>query len=143
MKKAASNEFGSELKALLSEMTPEELETGILRTNHKIKGKTWTPNEIQNAVQTELTVRSVGKLLALAREMQKQSLAEVSKSLNVTRARVHQREQETANLEVRSLVEQAGALGFDVIVTFKPRKAGRSLSAVLRSENSSVAKFHR
>jgi DNA-directed RNA polymerase sigma subunit (sigma70/sigma32) len=125
-------EIGPELKALLEEISPEELETGILKTNRKTKAKNWTAAEIQNTVQTELTVRSVGKLLSLARAERGQTLAEVSQNLSVSRGRVHQREQEDANLEVRSLVEQAGALGFDVVVTLKPRKAGRNIRAELR-----------
>ena len=125
-------EIGPELKALLEEITPEELETGILKTNRKTKAKNWTASDIQSTVQTELTVRSVGKLLSLARAERGQTLAEVSQNLSVSRGRVHQREHDDANLEVRSLVEQAGALGFDVIVTLKPRKAGKSIRAELR-----------
>ncbi len=136
MKKAKNlelqGEIGPELKALLEEISAEELETGILKTNRKTKTKNWTAAEIQNAVKTELTVRSVGKLLSVARAERGQTLAEVSQNLSVSRGRVHQREQEDANLEVRSLVEQAGALGFDVIVTLKPRKAGRNIRAELR-----------
>jgi hypothetical protein len=119
------------LKALLEEISPEELETGILKTNRKTKAKVWTAADIQNTVQTELTVRSVGKLLSLARAERGQTLTEVSQNLSLSRGRVHQREQEDANLEVRSLVEQAGALGFDVIVTLKPRKVGRNIRAEL------------
>ena len=125
-------EIGPELRALLSEISQEEIETGLLQGLEVQTAKTWTPTEIQNTVQTELGIQNLGKLLALARAEQGKSLAEVSKTIGVSRGRVHQREQEGANLEIRSFVEQARALGFDVIVTLKPRHQGQELRAEIR-----------
>lgn len=125
-------EMGPELRALLGEISQEEIETGLLQIPEIQEAKAWTPTEIQNTVQTELGIQNLGKLLALARVEQGKTLAEVSKSTGVSRGRVHQREQASANLEMRSFVEQARALGFDVIVTLKPRHQGRELRAEIR-----------
>jgi DNA-binding phage protein len=131
-KAQVKGKIGSELQALLSEISQEEIETGLLQAPELLTAKTWTPTEIQNTVQTELGIQNLGKLLALAQAEQGKSLAEVSKSTGVSRGRVHQREQESANLEMRSFVEQARALGFDVIVTLKPKHQGRELRAEIR-----------
>jgi hypothetical protein len=124
--------IGIELSALLTEISQEELETGILQAPTLQDAKVWTPTEIQNTIQTEIGIQNLGKLLAMARAEQGKTLAEVSQSTGVSRGRVHQREQASANLEIRSFVDQARALGFDVIVTLKPRHQGRELQAEIR-----------
>jgi transcriptional regulator with XRE-family HTH domain len=87
--------------------------------------------EIAQTISAESQTQSLGKLLAQARAERNQSLAEVSAKIGLSRGRVHQREQASANLEMRSFVEQAQALGFDVIVTLKPKGEGRVLQAEL------------
>jgi DNA-binding XRE family transcriptional regulator len=71
---------------------------------------------------------SVPALLASARAQANLTLAEVAERLGVTRAAVHHREREGANIEVATLLEQARAMGYEVSITLRHLESGQILT---------------
>jgi transcriptional regulator with XRE-family HTH domain len=57
------------------------------------------------------------------------TLAEVAERLGVTRAAVHHRERDGANVEVATLLEQAQAMGYEVSITLRHLETGQILTA--------------
>lgn len=91
--------------------------------------RTYTPSEIETIVLNG----AVGSLLAHAREEADRSLAEVGDIAGVTRARVSQIEQ-SANIEVTTLVRFAAACGYEVDIRLKPLHPGqRAFSTTLQA----------
>ena len=90
--------------------------------------RTYTPNEIEIIVLNG----AVGSLLAHARAEAHRSMAEVGELAGVTRARVGQIEQ-SANIEVTTLVRLAAACGYEVNISLKPLHPGqRTFSTTLQ-----------
>ena len=82
--------------------------------------RSYTPREIETIVLNG----AVGSLLAHAREEADRSMAEVGDIAGVTRARVGQIEQ-SANIEVTTLVRLAGACGYEVDIRLTPLHPGK------------------
>ena len=97
----------------------KQLKTGIL---HHASTASDAP-ELQPA-----TLESVPELLASARTQANLSLAEVAERLGVTRAAVHHRERNGANIEVATLLEQAQAMGYEVSITLRNEETGQVLT---------------
>ena len=96
----------------------KQLKTGIL--NHAT-----TASNVPELQPAEL--ESVPELLASARTQAKLTLAEVAERLGVTRAAVHHRERDGANIEMATLLEQAQAMGYEVSITLRNLETGQVL----------------
>jgi AcrR family transcriptional regulator len=96
----------------------KQLKTGIL--THA------TASDVPELQPAEL--ESVPELLASARTQAKLTLAEVAERLGVTRAAVHHRERDGANIEMATLLEQAQAMGYEVSITLRNLETGQVLT---------------
>lgn len=122
-----STEPTDELMELLAELGDSDVVEGPMAAG---AGRTYSPKEIERIV----IEGTVGDLVAHARAEAHASLATIGKSAGVTRARVQQVEQ-SANVEIFTLVRIAAACGYDVNITLEPQVYGRrplstTLSAV-------------
>jgi DNA-binding XRE family transcriptional regulator len=96
----------------------KQLKTGILTYA--------TASDVPELQLAEL--ESVPELLASARTQAKLTLAEVAERLGVTRAAVHHRERDGANIEMATLLEQAQAMGYEVSITLRNLETGQVLT---------------
>lgn len=119
------------MQALLSQLSPEEIESGIIhRTSDRPveDGTSWTPEEIRELVQVETIPLLVKKM----RQSQSMTLAQVAEKVGVSRGRVGQLEMEGANLEVATLAKLAHAMGYTLQVQLVPENGeGEVFSATL------------
>ncbi len=86
-----------------------------------------TLNDLETLVQGAVIAHSVGDLLAKARRSKGLTLSHVGKRLGLSKGRIGQLEQPEANLEIQTLVRQADVLGFNVVVTLKPKGKGKDV----------------
>ena len=107
------------LHALVSELTPEEIETGILEGSKPVVPSV-TAEEIRARVAEAAVERALGDALERARASRGLSLAQVASRLGVSAPRVFQIEHAESNLELSTLLRYAGALGYDVTLTLTP-----------------------
>jgi AcrR family transcriptional regulator len=96
----------------------KQLKTGILTHAATSNVPELRPAELE----------SVPELLASARTQAKLTLAEVAERLGVTRAAVHHRERDGANIEMATLLEQAQAMGYEVSITLRNLETGQVLT---------------
>lgn len=96
----------------------KQLKTGILKHATVFNVPELQPSELE----------SVPELLASARTQAKLTLAEVADRLGVTRAAVHHRERDGANIEMATLLEQAQAMGYEVSITLRNLETGQVLT---------------
>ena len=66
-----------------------------------------------------------------AREARGKSLSKLSTELGISKGRVHQREQASANLEIKTILEQAEALEYEVELVLRPKQGGQEIRALL------------
>lgn len=119
--------------SMLKQFTPEELRSGIVERAEREPVSSLSFDEVREAFAEALLQDSLAALLQSARGSAQLSLADVAERLNVSRGRIHQLEQDGANLQIATLARLADALGYDVRVTFIARDEGRPpLSAPLR-----------
>lgn len=127
------DEVTPELAALLDEFSDSELTTGVVEAPQgTLDGATMSAEEIATAYETAVLAESLSRLLRLARSSKQLSLAALAKRLKVSKARVHQLEDEGANLEMSTLCRFADALGYDVLLTLKDRDDGNTITAPVR-----------
>ena len=121
------------IESMLERFTPEEVQTGVVERpgGEPAPGRSF--DEVRDEFAEVLLQESLAALLQSARASAQLSLADVAERLSVSRGRIHQLEQDGANLQIATLARLADALGYDVRVTFVARDEGRSpLSAPLR-----------
>ena len=112
-----------ELEALLAQFSDEEIATGVIApASTPTPTERHTPDTLLAHLGDALVERSLAQLLHSARTAASFSLADMAERLGVSRSRVHQLEQEGANLELQTLGRCASALGYDVQVVFVPRE---------------------
>jgi DNA-binding XRE family transcriptional regulator len=112
-----------ELEALLAQFSDEEIASGIIaRGTTSTPTERHTPEALLEHLDDALLQRSLAELLRSARTTADFSLADMAERLGVSRSRVHQLEQEGANLELQTLLRCASALGYDMRVVFVPRE---------------------
>jgi len=122
-----------ELAALLDEFTDDEIASGVVMApKEALEGAPVSIEGMEAAYERAVLTESLSRLLRLARNSQELSLAELGRLLHVSKARVHQLEEEGANLEVSTLCRYADALGYDVLLTFKERDDGKTITAPVR-----------
>ncbi len=119
------------IKAMLATFTDEEIKTGLLKSQNKPQIQTITPDELERTVKAEILARSAGALLRKARETRGKSLSQLGNELGISKGRVHQREQISANLEMKTILEQAEALEYEVELVLKPKHGGQEIRASL------------
>ena len=119
------------IKAMLETFTTEEIRTGLLEAKQNRVIQTTTPEELERTFKAELLARSAGALLRQARENRGKSLSKLGQELGISKGRVHQREQKDANLEIKTILEQAEALEYEVELVLKPKHGGQEIRALL------------
>ena len=119
------------IKAMLATFSAEEIETGLLTNQHNAQLQTVNSDELERTVKAELLARSAGALLRQARETRGKSLSQLGTDLGISKGRVHQREQTSANLEMKTILEQAEALEYEVELVLKPKHGGQEIRASL------------
>ena len=86
-----------------------------------------TPTGITSMLEEALISRSLSHMLKSARNESGMTLTEVSERMGVSRGRIGQLESEGSNLEAQTLARLADALEYDVVLTLRPRVAGRQV----------------
>ncbi|MEY4530485.1 MAG: hypothetical protein RLZZ156_1206 [Deinococcota bacterium] len=119
------------IKAMLETFTAEEIRTGILENKQNKTVLTTTPTELERTFKAELLARNAGTLLRQAREARGKSLSKLGLELGISKGRVHQREQASANLEIKTILEQADALEYEVELVLRPKQGGQEIRALL------------
>ncbi len=120
-----------ELIALVNQFSPEEIETGFLKTRPGTSaGIPLDVKGLRGHVQSLVEQATIGELLERARKEKGETQTSVGKKLGVTRGRMSQREN-AKSLPLRDVVLQADALGYDVRLVLEPRDGGKSLEARL------------
>lgn len=113
------------LQALLSELSPIELETGIIQSNpNSPMGLLEVANsnprhQLENAVlETDLR-----HALTRARKNSGATIREVASTEGISVARAHEIEHANLKLELQTLVRHANALGYEVSLTLTPKNS--------------------
>jgi DNA-binding XRE family transcriptional regulator len=119
------------IKAMPATFSAEEIETGLLISQQNAQRQTINSDELERTVKAELLARSAGALLRQARETRGKSLSQLGNELGISKGRVHQREQNNANLEMKTILEQAEALEYEVELVLKPKHGGQEIRASL------------
>jgi hypothetical protein len=113
------------LEALLSELSAEELQTGIIQSNPNLPVgllEVAQPNarhQLENAI-LESDLRHA---LTRARKNSGATIRDVAKTQKISVARAHEIEHANLRLELQTLVRHANALGYEVSLTLTPRDA--------------------
>ena len=113
------------LQVLLSELSPVELETGIIRRNPNpptglLQIASDNPqHQLENAV-LEADLRHA---LTRARKNSGATIREVASAEGISVARAHEIEHANLKLELQTLVRHANALGYEVSLTLTPRNS--------------------
>ncbi len=106
----------------------QEIQTGILENKQSKTVLTTTPSELERTFKAELLARNAGTLLRQARG---KSLSKLGLELGISKGRVHQREQASANLEIKTILEQAEALEYEVELVLRPKQGGQEIRGLL------------
>lgn len=131
-------ELSAEALAILAELSENEIASGTIETTDLTQlperlTEEWTIAQVKDTLADAALERSVSDLLSRARHESSLTLAEVGERLGVSRARASQLEHPDANLELKTLMRLADALGYDVVLALKPRTGtGAPLAAKLR-----------
>ena len=88
------------------------------------------PNQLGQVFQEALAVKTVGEMISAARAQRKMSARQVAEQISVSHPRVLAVEKSDVDLEIRTLVNYAEALGYDVQLSLKPREGGQELLLV-------------
>ncbi len=113
------------LEALLSELSAQELKTGIIQSNSNPPVgllETAQPNarhQLENAI-LESDLRHA---LTRARKNSGATIRDVAKTQGISVARAHEIEHANLKLELQTLVRHANALGYEVSLTLTPHDA--------------------
>ncbi|WP_034336681.1 helix-turn-helix domain-containing protein [Deinococcus misasensis] len=91
--------------------------------------RSWTPSELKETVQTEITLREAGKLIVKARELRGMSTRELAGKVGVSQPRVVQIQSSGETLGIQTLVKFATALGFRVVIELVPEEGGEPIRA--------------
>ena len=89
------------------------------------------PDQLGHAFQEVLAVKTVGKMIAAARAQRQMSARQVAERVNASHPRVLAVEKSGIDIEIRTLVNYAEALGYDVQLSLKPRDGGQEITASL------------
>lgn len=91
--------------------------------------RSWTPAELRETVQTEITLREAGRLIEKAREQRGISTRELAARVGVSQPRVVQIQASGETLGIQTLVKFATALGFRVVIELIPEEGGEPIRA--------------
>ena len=89
------------------------------------------PADLERRVNQAYFEATVGELLESARLDRGLGKRELARVMGTTHGRIGQLEK-AANLELKSVMETAAALGYDLELSLIPRAGGRTLGAVVR-----------
>lgn len=117
----------AELMALLEQASDENTPKAFEAASTDAHLTPITPTGITSMLEEALISKSLSQMLKSARNESGMTLAEVSERMGVSRGRIGQLESEGSNLEAQTLARLADALEYDVVLTLRPRVAGRQV----------------
>ncbi len=91
------------------------------------------PADLERRINQAYFEATIGELLEAARLERGLGKRELARVMGTTHGRIGQLEQ-ARNLELKSVMETAAALGYDLELSLIPRAGGRTLGAVVRLE---------
>lgn len=111
------------LQALLEQLSPEERQGATLqvRLPVDIPIQTRTPQVIREEVRQVIATRAVGEALAKARKQAKLKAKDVALALSISTPRVAQVESLEANLTLKTILDHAAAVGYEVEIVLRPQ----------------------
>lgn len=113
------------LEALLSELSAEELKTGIIENNpNPPVGLLEVAQPIaRHQLEDAILESDLRHALTRARKNSGATIRDVAKTQNISVARAHEIEHANLKLELQTLVRHANALGYEVSLTLTPHDA--------------------
>ena len=91
--------------------------------------------EMLEMVERGYLEATIGQLLEKARTARNVGKRELARRMNTNHSRVSQMEG-AVNLELKSVLEAAGLLDYDVRIALVPREGGRGIGAVLKTSEA-------
>jgi Helix-turn-helix domain len=107
----------------------------IIIPKHPVEIPDEDPSDLLERVEKGYMELKIGALLEDARKTRDIGKRELARSLGTTHGRISTLEK-AQNLELKSITEVAGALGFDVQVTLVSREDGATLGTTFSQRNS-------
>jgi Helix-turn-helix domain len=107
----------------------------IIIPKHPVEIPDEDPSELLERVEKGYMELKIGALLEDARKTRDIGKRELARSLGTTHGRISTLEK-AQNLELKSITEVAGALGFDVQVTLVSREDGATLGTTFSQRHS-------
>ena len=99
------------------------------------KSKTALPSEavehLEQTVEKGYLAQTIGELLEKARQTRGLGKRELARKLETSHGRVSKLEQ-SENIELKSLLEVAQTLGYDLSISLIPKEGGVALGAVVK-----------
>lgn len=129
-------ELTPDILALLSEFTPEEIETGVVTTGRPAIAGSHTSQDLKDAYQAAVIEQTIGDMLRAVREQHDHSLKDAAKTVGISRGRAHQLEQPEVNLRFDTLQRFAGAYGYTVRVELVPKAPNQKTIIAELPENT-------
>jgi ribosome-binding protein aMBF1 (putative translation factor) len=113
------------LEALLSELSAEELATGIIQSNPNPPAGLLTAanNNPRHQLEDAILESDLRHALTRARKNSGATIRDVAKTQGISVARAHEIEHANLKLELQTLVRHANALGYEVSLSLTPRDA--------------------
>jgi ribosome-binding protein aMBF1 (putative translation factor) len=113
------------LKVLLTELSAEELKTGIIQSNpNPPVGLLEVANQNpRHQLEDAILETDLRHALTRARKNSGASIREVAANEGISVARAHEIEHANLKLELQTLVRHANALGYEVSLTLTPHDA--------------------
>ncbi len=108
---------------------------GLVIPKHPVEIPDEDPSDLLELVEKGYMELKIGALLEDARKTRDIGKRELARSLGTTHGRISTLEK-AQNLELKSITEVAGALGFDVQVTLVSRDDGATLGTTFSQRRS-------
>jgi ribosome-binding protein aMBF1 (putative translation factor) len=97
-----------------------------------------TLEHLESAVESGYLAQTVGQLIEQARKTRGLGKRELARKLATTHGRVSKLEQ-SGNIELKSLLEVAQTLDYDLSISLIPKEGGASLGTVMKSGTNTAA----
>lgn len=111
--------------------TVMQMGEGAVIPNQKQSVPSQSVKYLEAAVESGYLAQTVGELLEQARKVRGLGKRELARKLETTHGRVSKLEQ-SENIELKSLLEVAQTLGYDLSISLIPKEGGASLGAVMK-----------
>ena len=118
-------------KDLLKLMKQAERKASLGKPPTGMLSESMNIDQLEDTLKEAVVVKTVGEMIAAARAQRELSARQVAESIKVSHPRVLAVEKTELDIEVKTLVHYAEALGYDVQLSFKPKEGGQEITANL------------